>query len=288
MVIFLVASLLLVATMATPSILNQGRREKEAELVWRGNQYVRAVRLYYQKNGRYPPTLEDLAKGGVGEIHFLRKAYADPANAADGAWRVIYVAPSGQLIGSVHYHTLQEMALMLGINLQTTGASAASGAATPGGQQAGTQQPGQQSASSSGQQAGAQPGQTGQTLQIGQPQGASSTQAAPVGPLQAVDGPVFGGSVIGVASKVKQPSLIVYQGGKTYFDWEFIWNPLMTAAGAGQAPGPQPAPGTQPAANPNGATFPPGALGTGNPLANPPVTSPLTSTPPPQDIPVIP
>jgi hypothetical protein len=89
----------------------------------------------------------------------------------------------------------------------------------------------------------------------------SSTQPAP---LEAVDSPVFGGSVIGVASKIKRPSVIVYQGGKTYFEWEFIWNPLM--AGAAGAPGQQ-IPGltapAQPGAAPNPTTLP-GANSTNN------------------------
>src|SRR5208282_686414 len=135
---------------------NQGRREKEAELAWRGNQYVRAIRLYYQKNGRYPQTLEDLTKPSVSGAHFLRKSYADPTSTTDGSWRLIYVSPSGQLIGSVRYHTLQEMALELGLNVQTPGASAASAGTTaqPSGQQAGAQ--------AGQQQPGPQPGQPGQ------------------------------------------------------------------------------------------------------------------------------
>jgi len=72
--------------------------------------------------------------------------------------------------------------------------------------------------------------------------------------------------VIGVASKVKQSSITVYQGGKTYFEWEFIWNPLLNANGG--APGQQiVVPGlngpTQPGAAPNpGASGPINAPGT--------------------------
>src|ERR1700733_13703850 len=54
MVVFMVATLLLFAVAATPSVVIEGRRAKEQEDVWRGNQYVRAIRLYYQKTGRYP------------------------------------------------------------------------------------------------------------------------------------------------------------------------------------------------------------------------------------------
>ena len=112
MAIFLVATMILLATVVTPSVLTEGRREREQEAIWRGNQYVRAIQLYYRKNGRYPQTVDDLIKGNLG-VHFLRKAYTDPMNSEDGSWRFIYVSPTGQLIGSVRYHSLQEMALML-------------------------------------------------------------------------------------------------------------------------------------------------------------------------------
>ncbi len=125
LVLFMVATLILFAAAATPSILLEGRRAKDQEAIWRGNQYVRAIRLYYRKNGRYPQTLEDLAKPDAVGNHFLRKAYTDPANSGDGTWRVIYVTPSGQLVGSIHYHSLQEMAVARMPGFQLPGATAA-------------------------------------------------------------------------------------------------------------------------------------------------------------------
>src|SRR5580693_6180467 len=80
--IFMVATMLLLAATATPNILTQGRRLREQETIWRGNQYVRAIRLYYQKNGKYPPSLEDLSKANAVGVHFLRKAYTEPMNSA--------------------------------------------------------------------------------------------------------------------------------------------------------------------------------------------------------------
>jgi len=107
----MVATMVLLAAAATPNILTLGRRLREQEAIWRGNQYVRAIRLYYQKNGKYPSNLEDLTKANAAGVHFLRKAYKEPMNSSDGSWRLIYVTPTGQLIGSVHYHNLQEMAV---------------------------------------------------------------------------------------------------------------------------------------------------------------------------------
>jgi type II secretory pathway pseudopilin PulG len=275
--IFLVASMLLLAAAAAPNVLMQGRRLREQEAIWRGNQYVRAIRLYYQKNGKYPSSLEDLTKANAAGVHFLRKSYREPMNSADGNWRLIYVTASGQLVGSVHYHSLQEMAVASAFAGQLPGGAAgfasqlfgqvnqnqATGAQTGITGQPGAL-PGQQSSaqpnqSFGGPQAGASP-----NAQNSQDSMLSSTQPAP---LAAVDSPVFGGSVIGVASKVKQPSIMVYQGGKTYFEWEFIWNPLMNANGG--APGKQLAiPGLnvplQPGAAPNGGAGPAGANGSTN------------------------
>jgi hypothetical protein len=89
----------------------QHRRLVEEEAIWRGNQYARAVRLYFHKTGHYPQTLDDLEKG-LPDLHFLRQAYKDPTNQADGSWRFIYVNAAGQIIGSTKYANLQQMALL--------------------------------------------------------------------------------------------------------------------------------------------------------------------------------
>jgi len=261
-VIFLVASIMLFAAAANPNALTQGRRQKEEEMIWRGNQYVRAVSLFYRKNGRYPQNLEELAKPNAANVHFLRKAYAEPMNTADGSWRLIYVAPTGQLIGSVHFRTLQEMAVAYAFSGQG-GGNASAMAAQLFGQPTGTGVVGQPA----GLGAPNQPSQN-------QSQGiSSSTQPAPLGNLAAVDGPVFGGSVIGVAGKEKQASIRVYQGGTTYFEWEFIWNPML-GGNLGQIPG-FPTPVGQPGA----PTAPPGVPVPNLTSPTAPATPPLPTTP---------
>src|ERR1700733_14018006 len=64
------------------------RREMEQETIWRGNQYARAIRLYYHKTGHYPQTLDDLQKGAP-DLHFLRQPYklsAAPATPTCNRW----------------------------------------------------------------------------------------------------------------------------------------------------------------------------------------------------------
>src|SRR5262249_7104460 len=102
MLVLCMATLMLIAAMAVaPNILNQGRREREAEMGWRGKQYVRAIKVYYRKTGKFPTSLEDLTKPKIGNIRFMRQTYKDPMNGKDGEWRLIYVGPAGQLIGSL-------------------------------------------------------------------------------------------------------------------------------------------------------------------------------------------
>src|SRR5215471_16966284 len=101
MVIFMATMLLIMATMVAPNIKTEGQREKEKEMIWRGNQYTRGVKLYYRKLGRFPTSIDDLTKPKIGSLRFMRQAYKDPMNAQDGSWRLIYVGPAGQLIGSL-------------------------------------------------------------------------------------------------------------------------------------------------------------------------------------------
>lgn len=266
--VFLAATMFILATMAAPSIVNQGRREREQQLIWRGNQYVRGIRLYFQKNGRFPQNKEELIKGTL-DVHFVRKEFADPMAPPGGDWRFIYVAPTGQLTGSVRYHTLQEMAAVLGGGQNAGNLGSLFGGAPqgPGDNPTGAGRGGRGGATGPG------PAGPGAATGAGARGGVATGQAATGGlqsadsgpsavPLQAVDGPVLGASLIGVASKVKRNSLLVYQGKDTYFEWEFIWNPLLNR-GPGGAPTPQVpggAPGAAPAVGPPGAASGVGAI----------------------------
>jgi hypothetical protein len=112
MALFMVLAIVIGSEVVIQNAITLGRRERESELIWRGNQYVRAIRLYYHKTGHYPQTLDDL-KTGLPELHFLRAAaYKDPMNTEDGTWRFIYINGNGQIVGSVRYATLQQMAFM--------------------------------------------------------------------------------------------------------------------------------------------------------------------------------
>jgi type II secretory pathway pseudopilin PulG len=69
---------------AVPVWETQLRREKEEELIFRGNQYVEAVRLYQLKNpGRFPQSLDELV-----EEKCLRRPFKDPLT-PEGEWNII-------------------------------------------------------------------------------------------------------------------------------------------------------------------------------------------------------
>jgi hypothetical protein len=252
---YLLAMMMVVAVIIASSVavekgIAQARRQREALTIWRGEQYVRAIRLYYKKTQHYPQTIEELQKGNL-NIHFLRpEAYKNPMNKQDGAWRLVYVTPAGQIIGSVRYANLQQMALIVLNNGQMptlpTGqpgapvAPATPPAAAPVVNTAGAgpdpAQPPDINNSEPQPTPPADPqGDLPQTPQ-GLPPNAMNALLTmkPTGP---VSGPVVGGFLTGVALAPDKPSQKVYLGGKKYIQWEFIWNPMVDQARAVQAGG---------------------------------------------------
>lgn len=84
MLMLFVAVLAIGLLVAFPVWETQLRREKEEELIFRGNQYVEAVRRFQLKNpGRFPATLEELE-----EERFIRKLFRDPMSTT-GEWNIV-------------------------------------------------------------------------------------------------------------------------------------------------------------------------------------------------------
>lgn len=249
LVLFLVALLMISTAAVAPNILTAGRREKEKEMIWRGKQYTRGVKLYYRKMGRFPTSLDDLTKPKVGSLRFMRQQYKDPMNKEDGTWRFIYVGPAGQLIGSLKPPQQNLTLPQLGAGIGTP-ASALNGPNTPaqpggiGGQ--GGLLP---SAAGSGTTS---PGATGTPVSADQGTPGSNGSAIPSGDTPTI----IGGNIIGVGSKIDKSSIIVYDKAKNYRLFEFVWDPskdrigagqpgLQTGTGLGQQPGQNPGTPTQ-------------------------------------------
>jgi type II secretory pathway pseudopilin PulG len=76
---------------AVPIWKTQVQRESEEELIFRGGQYVEAVRLFQKKNpGRFPASIEEMI-----EARCLRRPFPDPMT-RDGKWDLILQAdPAG-------------------------------------------------------------------------------------------------------------------------------------------------------------------------------------------------
>ena len=307
LIMFFLAMLILLMSEAAPTVLSSIQREKETEMVWRGKQYTRGVRMYYLKMNRFPTSLDDLTKPKTG-IRFMRQAYKDPMNQVDGSWRLIYVGPNGQLIGSLNDRTIS----ISGVGSPMAGAQGA-GALFSSGNSTSLTSFGANSQNSSGfgmnPSAGTNPnGAIGTALANGTTPANSSgnaDDAANQDPTQphSLAGPMdasntIGGNIIGVGSKVNKSSFLVYEKAKNYRKFEFIWDPSKdttvgrASAGIGNQNGINPATGN--GANPVGngmsnAPFSPGPSPGQAPTQNPnqnginpdPNASPPLQAPPP-------
>ena len=266
-VVFLCALLAIVAVGASLNILVDGRREKEKDMIWRGNQYVRAIKLYYRKNGRFPAELEDLYKPKQGSLRFLRQPYKDPMNKEDGSWRLIYVGPAGQLIGSLKPRTNLQLPIPGSPAAPASGTAGAAGSNPSSAQGGATGTGGAPGAPGTTTSGSGTPGQGGATGTGGDTQG----QGGDLPPGNVESPTVFGGKIIGIGSKIDRRSIIIYEKAKNYRLYEFIWDPSKDTGGPGQpglaAPGqlgqPGQQPGQQPGTNPNPNPNP-------NPGGNPP------------------
>ena len=91
------AVMMVLMSVAMPVWKTQAQREKEAELIFRGEQIARGINLYMRKMGgaSYPPSLDVLVQN-----RFIRKKYKDPMTENDtslpmnqrGEWDIINAA----------------------------------------------------------------------------------------------------------------------------------------------------------------------------------------------------
>jgi len=79
------------------------RRDREKELLFIGNQYRNAIRLYYESTPgtvkQYPMRLQDLLEDSrlLSRQRYLRKLYADPVT-GEPNWGIVR-APNGGILG---------------------------------------------------------------------------------------------------------------------------------------------------------------------------------------------
>ncbi len=82
-----VSSILLSAAVTTWTHVM--KREAEEELIWRGEQYVRAIECYMGVRGTQPTELEQLV-----EARCIRRLYSQPLS-EDGSWRLLRMSAPG-------------------------------------------------------------------------------------------------------------------------------------------------------------------------------------------------
>jgi hypothetical protein len=98
LVFVMAAAVAIMLYMELPRVAFEAQRNKEALLIERGEQYKRAIQLYFRKFKTYPASLDALEN--TNNIRFLRRRYSDPLTGKD-EWRLIHVGPGGVFTDSI-------------------------------------------------------------------------------------------------------------------------------------------------------------------------------------------
>ena len=211
-----------------PAWRQQVTRQREQDLIFRGEQYARAVALFYVRNQCTLPTnVDDLVAR-----KFLRKKWKDPITNDD------FILVPGAQPGQGGAQQPGATPGRGGTGAPPVGQPGRSGATPVGGVGGGTTGT---SPSASG------PGRTGQPTSAGLPSGAfpgQSNQSSQSG--QSISP---GSGIAGVVSKSSGTSIMIYNGQQTYSAWQFMYqNALRTMGQTPQCGQGQPGarPGTQP------------------------------------------
>lgn len=98
LVFVMAAAVAIMLYMELPRVAFEAQRNKEELLIERGEQYKRAIQLYFRKFKTYPPSLDALEN--TNNIRCLRRRYADPLTGKD-EWRLIHIGPGGVFTDSI-------------------------------------------------------------------------------------------------------------------------------------------------------------------------------------------
>ena len=196
-VMLFVTLLMIALAVAAPQIGQQIKREREEELIHRGQEYATAIKKFYRaNNGQYPVSLDQLENSN--NRRFLRKRYKDPTT-GKADWKLIHV---GEAIMNLNPNT-------------KPGSNDPNNSNQGGSNQSGFNQGGSN-------QGGNNQDNTGKT-------GGSGQDNPPGG--QGTPGPIGGGQIIGVSSINKQKSIKEIRGQNHYDQWQFIYDPRLDRPG---------------------------------------------------------
>ncbi len=185
-------------SVAMPAWRTVAKREKEAELLFRGQQYMRAIDLYQRRfPGAYPTELEMLV-----DQRFLRRLYPDPMTGEP--FRILTQGSSAALGEATAADEADDEGVRNCLSGRTGRASFGT---TFGSRASGI---GRRSDDAFG----------------------SSFSRASGGPDDEL------GGIVGVVSRSAEESLIEYNGATRYDQWLFVHVPQAVEAGAAGAPAP--------------------------------------------------
>lgn len=272
-ILFALTLLVIALSAAAPRAAKAIQRQKEAELIRRGEQYALAIRRFYKKFGRYPSDLDQLEN--TNNIRFLRRKYLDPITGKDD-WQPIQfgqarpptgffgqkitttggMSPSGPGLGPSTIGT--------GLGTSSNSASSITSATT---------------SNSSAQSTSAATSSSATGISSTSPTG---TAGNPLSTDQLTGKTFGGGAIVGVAIPSQKESLKEFQQKDHYNEWQFVYDPTMDPTlrgglGAGAATGVPGGIAAPPGINQPGTNQPFGQPGS-NPMS--PTTTPGSNSNP--------
>ena len=209
-VMLLITVMLIMLSVEAPRIAQQIQREKEEELVHRGEQYAIAIRKFFHKNGNYPTSIEQLED--TNHIRYLRKRYKDPFT-GETDWKLIHAGEA-------------DIPLPKNNNpgLQGSGNPGLQGSTNPG-LQGGTNPASPQPTPTGATGLNAGPGISAGTP--GGQGGGNQLGTLTTSGLTGTGQTIGGGGIIGVASVSKKTGIKEFNEKDEYDEWYFVYDPRL-------------------------------------------------------------
>jgi type II secretory pathway pseudopilin PulG len=268
-----VALLGISAAALAPNIIFQMRRDREEELIHRGVQYSRAIRLYFKKFGRYPTRIEDLKN--TNNLRFLRRPYKDPITGND--FKLLHYGEV-QMFAGAGINGATAVSAMAGGNQNSSNFNPGGAGQPSSNEEGGPSTPGSGFNSNSSSSGSSRFGNSS-----GNGTSSSSSPSLFGGGSSAQT--LSGGPIVGVISTSKAATIREFNGKNHYNQWQFIYDPAMDRGGLLNTPAQPPlqvsAPNLQQEPSKNGGFGTP-ASGFGTTGAPNSGSSPIPSMPPTQ------
>ena len=231
-VVVLVFLVMLTLSIAAPKVARALRRDREVEAIHRGNEYVRAIQLFYRKNGHYPGNMEQLEKSN--NIRFLRQKYLDPMT-GKADWRLIHQNEAKTTVKGFFGQPLAGLpgssgGLGSAASMASPGQGGASTVSSPGSTGFGSSSTGSfgtgsSSSSGLGLSGGLSSSSPSTTSGTTVSSGSSSGSSTGISSQSATSFTGGGAPIVGVGSSRTGESITDLNEQTTYQTWEFLYDP---------------------------------------------------------------